>query len=150
MALASPFMSRYGERIGRHRAVHVGLLGCALGIGLIAMGAFSESFRNLWVIALGGIPVGLGFLLTIPAWYASVSEINEKRRAANIGAVMTAQGLGAIVGSLIGSQAYERLQGVNTFLGMNIDASFAHYSPFIGCAVCVFLGWLLSLVLLRS
>ncbi|MEX2242500.1 MAG: MFS transporter [Fimbriimonadaceae bacterium] len=150
MALASPFMSRFGERIGRHRAVHVGLLGCSLGIGLIAMGAFSESFRNLWVIALGGIPVGLGFLLTIPAWYASVSEINEKRRAANIGAVMTAQGLGAIVGSLIGSQAYERLQGVNTFLGMNIDASFAHYSPFVGCAVCVFLGWLLSLVLLRS
>jgi MFS family permease len=150
MALASPVMSRYGERIGRHRAVHVGLLLCAAGMSLIAMGAISESFRNLWVIALGGVPVGLGFLLTIPAWYASVSEINEKRRAANIGAVMTAQGLGAIVGSLLGSQAYQRLQGIETFLGLSVDTSFAHYSPFIGCALCVVLGWLLSLALLRS
>jgi MFS family permease len=149
MALASPVLSRYGERIGRHRAVHVGLLLCAAGMSLIAMGAFSPAFRNLWVIALGGIPVGLGFLLTIPAWYASVSEINERRRAANIGAVMTAQGIGAIIGSLIGGQAYERLQGMETFLGMSIDSSFAHYSPFIGCALCVTLGWLLSLALLR-
>jgi DHA1 family multidrug resistance protein-like MFS transporter len=152
MALASPFMSKYGEKIGRHRAVHVGLLSCAIGMSLIAMGAFSPAFRNLWVIALGGIPVGLGFLLTIPAWYASVSEINEKRRAANIGAVMTAQGLGAIVGSLIGSQAYERLQGAKTFLWFTLEQGnhFAHYFPFVGCAVCVVLGWLLSLALLRS
>ena len=150
MATLSPFMSKYGERIGRHRAVHVGLFMCCAGMSLVALGAFLPGFRTLWALALGGIPVGLGFLLTIPAWYASVSEINEAKRAANIGAVMTAQGLGAIVGSLLGSQAYQRLQGVHQFMGMNVDPSFAHYSPFVGCAACVVVGWLLSLLLLRS
>jgi DHA1 family multidrug resistance protein-like MFS transporter len=150
MALFSPFMSRFGERLGRHRAVHLGLFMCAVGMSVIALGAFSPGFRSLWTIAAGAIPVGLGFLLTIPAWYASVSEIDEARRAANIGAVMTAQGLGAIVGSLLGSQAYQRFQGMPTFLGFPVDASFAHYSPFVGCAVCVVVGFLLSLALLRS
>lgn len=154
MAVLSPFMSRFGERIGRHRAVHVGLALCAIGMIVVALGAFAPAFRNLWVLALGGIPVGLGFLLTIPAWYASVSEIDEDRRAANIGAVMTAQGLGAIIGSLLGSQAYQRLQGVQRLFGEEITRSealtLAHYSPFIGCAVCVLVGWVLSLLLLRS
>jgi DHA1 family multidrug resistance protein-like MFS transporter len=154
MAVFSPFMSRFGERIGRHRAVHLGLALCAAGMSVIALGAFSEAFRNLWMLGLGAIPVGLGFLLTIPAWYASVSEVDEARRAANIGAVMTAQGLGAIVGSLIGAQSYQRLQGLDALFGRPLTPeaalTLAHYSPFIGCAVCVVVGWLLSLVLLRS
>ena len=150
MAVFAPWMSRFGEKIGRHKAVHVGLFMCAAGMSLIALGAFVPGLRSLWLIGLSAIPVGLGFLLTIPAWYASVSEIDEARRASNIGAVMTAQGLGAIIGSLVGSQAYQRLQGVPTFLGVTVDSSFAHYSPFVGCAACVVAGWLLSLVLLRS
>lgn len=150
MAVLSPLMSRHGERIGRHRAVHLGLFLCAIGMSVVALGAFMPGMRSLWVLALGGIPVGLGFLLTIPAWYSSVSEIDEDRRAANIGAVMTAQGLGAIVGSMLGSQAYERLGGTTKFIGIAVDSSFAHFSPFLGCAVCVVLGWLLSLWLLRS
>jgi DHA1 family multidrug resistance protein-like MFS transporter len=150
MAVLSPLMSRHGEKIGRHRAVHLGLFLCAAGMSVVALGAFMPSMRSLWVLAFGGVPVGLGFLLTIPAWYSSVSEIDEERRASNIGAVMTAQGLGAIVGSMLGSQAYERLQDKTKFLGMTVDTSFAHYSPFLGCAVCVVLGWILSLFLLRN
>jgi DHA1 family multidrug resistance protein-like MFS transporter len=154
MALFSPFMSKFGERIGRHRAVHVGLALCAVGMTVIAMGAFSPAFRNLWVLGLGAIPVGLGFLLTIPAWYASVSELDEARRAANIGAVMTAQGLGAIIGSLLGSQSYQRVQALDVLFGQPLTPAaaqtLAHYSPFIGCAVCVVFGWVLSLLLLRS
>jgi DHA1 family multidrug resistance protein-like MFS transporter len=150
MAVLSPVMSRHGEKIGRHRAVHLGLFLCATGMTIIALGAFLPGMRSLWVLAMGGIPVGLGFLITIPAWYSSVSEIDEERRASNIGAVMTAQGLGAIVGSMLGSQAYERLDGTSRFIGITVDASFAHYSPFLGCAVCVVLGWLLSLLLLRA
>lgn len=150
MAVLAPIMSRYGEKMGRKKAVHNGLLLCSLGLVLIAMGAFSPGLRNVWVFVVGGIPVGLGFLLTIPAWYASVSEISKERRAANIGAVMTAQGLGAIVGSLLGSQSYERLQNMETFAGFTINDSFARYSPFVGCALCVLAGWLLSLRLLRD
>ncbi|HXH61340.1 MAG TPA: MFS transporter [Fimbriimonadaceae bacterium] len=149
MAALSPFMSKYGERIGKHRAVHLGLALCSVGMAVIGLAAFLPGFRNLLLIGLAGIPVGLGFLLTIPAWYASVSEIDEASRASNIGAVMTSQGLGAIVGSLIGGQAYQRFHGIGKFAGIKVDASFAHYSPFVGCAVCVIAGWLLSYWLLR-
>ncbi len=146
----SPFMSGFGEKIGRHKAVHLGLFACAAGTAAVALGAFVPEVRGSLSIVPGFVLIGLGFLLTVPAWYASVSELDEKCRAANIGAIMTAQGLGAIVGSLLGSQAYERFQGTKTFVGMNVDASFAHYSPFVGCAVCVLFGWILSLVILRS
>lgn len=137
MAGLSVPMSKYGERMGRSRAVHVGLGLCAGGLAVICTGAFIPWLRAGWVMALGGMPLGVGFLLAIPAWYASVSEIDPKRRAANIGAVMTAQGLGAIIGAPLGGLFYERFQ----YFGPD----FARYSPFVGCAVCVTAGWILSL-----
>lgn len=149
MAVLSVPVGRLGEKIGRSRAVHLGIFLCAVGMCLIASGAVVPIMRSSLIFALGGIPVGLGFLLTIPAWYASVSEIDKERTASNIGAVMTAQGLGAIVGSLIGSQLYERLAGVTSIGGIYFGESFARYSPFVGCAVCVTVGWLISLRVLH-
>lgn len=150
LAALSPFMSAYGEKIGRHKAVHLGLLTCTAGTAIVALSAFIPGLRGMVTILPATVLIGTGFLLTVPAWYASVSELNENCRAANIGAVMTAQGLGAIIGSLLGSQAYERFQGTTTFIGIRVDPSFAHYSPFVGCAACVLFGWLLSLLILRS
>jgi MFS family permease len=141
-ALAVP-LSRYGEKIGTARAVHFGLGLCAAGLIFCSLGAFIPVLRMPWALAIGGLPLGLGFLLTIPAWMASVSDIDPKRRGANIGAVMTAQGLGAIIGAPIGGFLYGSLIPV---FGVHI----AHYSPFICCAACVTTGWLLSLKMLGS
>ncbi len=148
MALFSVPISKVGERIGRARAVHIGMFSCAVGITLISMGAFFEFFRSPWILALGGIPVGLGFLLTIPAWLASVSDINPSKRAANIGAVMTAQGVGAMIGAPLGGNAYEKLVPVGERLGLG--AHFGHFSPFIGTAICIWLAWLIGLRILRD
>ncbi|MER3495481.1 MAG: hypothetical protein C4320_00815, partial [Armatimonadota bacterium] len=93
LAVGSVPMSRLGERLGRVRAVHVGLLTSAIGMGVIASGAILPFMRSPVVLALGGIPAGIGFLLAIPAWMASVSDIDPRRRGSNLGAVMTAQGL---------------------------------------------------------
>lgn len=134
MAAFSVPMSKLGERLGKARAVHFGMGLCTLGVTLIALGAFLPMLRQPWVIAAGGLPLGVGFLLAIPAWMASVSEIDPKRRAANVGAVMTAQGVGAIVGAPIGSYLY---------------GAYGHYSPFVGCAICVGAGWALGLKILR-
>ena len=112
----------------------------AIGITWIALGAFVPALRSLVPIVIGSLPIGLGFLMTIPAWYASVADIRPNNRAANIGAVMMAQGLGAIMGAQLGSQAYEKLQIYGREFGL--------YSPFLGCAVCVILGWLMSVALL--
>lgn len=148
MAVMSVPMAKLGERLGRARAVHWGLGMCAVGMAAIALGAFLPFMRMPLVIAVGGLPVAFGFLLTIPAWMASVSDIDPQRRAVYLGAVMTAQGVGAIIGAPLGSLMYERLQGFGVQVGLGAD--LGRYSPFVGCAVCVLLGWLVSLKVLRD
>jgi DHA1 family multidrug resistance protein-like MFS transporter len=148
MAVLSVPMSRYGQSVGRARAVHIGLGMCAVGLSFLCLGAFFSVFRAGWVLALGGIPIGLGFLLAIPAWFASVSDIDCRRRAAYLGAIMTAQGIGAMVGGAVGPILYEKLVPVGERVGLG--ESFGHYSPFIGCALCLTAGWLISLRILRD
>lgn len=142
MAFLSVPMSRIGERMGRARAVHFGMGMCAAGMVMIALGGIVPFFRSALVLAIGGIPVGLGFLLAIPAWYASVSDIDPQRRAANIGSVMTAQGVGAIIGAPIGGFFYQNFQSINP--------DFGRYSPFLGCAACITGAWLLSMKILHD
>ncbi len=147
LAILAVPMSKYGERIGRIKAVHIGMGACAIGLWVIALGAFIPFLRSYWLLAIGAMPVGVGFLLAIPAWMASVSDVDPKRRGANIGAIMTSQGLGGIIGAPIGAFLYERLVPVGNSIGLG--PSFAHYMPFVGCAGCVTAGWLLSLKILH-
>lgn len=148
MAAASVPMSKFGERIGRIRAVHYGMGACSVGLILIGLGMFIPPLRQVWVIVVGSLPVGLGFLLAIPAWMASVSDIDSKKRGANLGAIMTAQGLGAIIGAPIGATLYEKLQPVGYQIGLG--KGFGFYAPWAGCAVCVTLGWIISLRILHK
>jgi len=144
MAAATVPMSKFGERIGRTNAVHAGMALAAGGMWIIAFGAVFHPLRNVWVFAISVIPVGIGFLLALPAWMASVADISPQRRGANLGAVMTAQGLGAIVGAPIGSYMYEKLQDVG------LSHSFGRYSPFLGCAACLTAGLVIGLHILRE
>ena len=148
MAAASVPMAKFGERIGRPSAVHLGLGLAMAGMWVIALGAFVPPMRQAWIFALCGLPLGIGFLLAIPAWMASVSDINPQCRGANLGAVMTAQGIGAIVGAPIGSFLYERMQPVGLKLGLGV--SLGYYAPFVGCAACLTAGFMLSLRILRD
>ncbi|HWP31677.1 MAG TPA: MFS transporter [Fimbriimonadales bacterium] len=128
MALASVPLGSWGERIGKEKAVQLGLGMCSIGIWLVALGAWIPFLQTQIVLSLGAVLVGLGFLLAIPSWYATVSHIHPKRSASYLGAVMTAQGLGAIIGLVIGSKMYE----------------FNHYAPFVACGNAVTLGFFLS------
>lgn len=147
MAVLSGPLSKYGDRIGRARAVHFGLMLCTIGLSLIAIGGFLPFLRSPYLFGLAGLPAGLGFLLTIPAWMASVSDLNPERRATNIGAIMTAQGVGAMIGAPIGSAMYEKLQPLG--VSLRLGESFGRYSPFMGCAICVGVAWALSLKILH-
>lgn len=148
MAALSVPMSKLGERIGKTRAVHLGMAICVSGLWIVACPAFIPFLRTPWMFALGGIPVGLGFLMAIPAWMASVSDIDPTRRGSNLGAVMTAQGLGAIIGAPIGASLYEKLRPFGRSIGLGED--FGRYSPFIGCAVCLTIGWIVGMRILRE
>ncbi len=148
MALLGVPMAKLGERIGRARAVHYGLFLCTIGMAGIGVGAVVPPLRLAILIAVGGLLVGFGFLLAIPAWLASVSDIDARKRGAYIGAVMTAQGVGAIIGAPIGAVLYDQMQPVGVSIGLGPD--FGRYSPFVGCAVCVLAAWLLSIRILHD
>jgi len=153
MAVSSVPMGRLGEKMGKTKAVHTGMLLCVVGLAIIASGAVLPFMRTAWAIALGGVPLGAGFLLTIPAWYASVSDVDPKRKASSIGAVMTAQGLGAILGALLGGVAYEQVQGIGRDLAEYsslFGPELGRYSPFVGSFLCVGVGFLLGLRILRD
>ena len=147
MAALSGPLAKFGDRIGRARAVHYGLMLGTIGLSLIAIGGFLPFLRSPYLFGLAGLPAGLGFLLTIPAWMASVSDLNPERRATNIGAIMTAQGVGAMIGAPIGSAMYEKLQPLG--VSLRLGESFGRYSPFMGCAICVGVAWALSLKILH-
>ncbi|HLO99917.1 MAG TPA: MFS transporter [Fimbriimonas sp.] len=147
MALLSTTMAKVGEKLGQVKAVHIGLLLCSSGVSLIALGAFIPPLRSEWMLAIGGLPVGVGFLLTIPAWMAAVSSINPAKRATNLGAIMTAQGVGAMIGAPIGAAMYEKLPPLGVQLGLG--ESFGRYSPFVGCAACLIASLLLSMKIFR-
>lgn len=140
MAILSVPMSRLGEQLGRVRAVHLGMGLCTVGLTVVALGGFIEALREPAIIAIATAPIGVGFLLAIPSWMASVSDVDCKRRAANLGAVMTAQGMGAILGAPIGAFLYDHYG----------DTPAGRYSPFMGCAVCVAIGWAMTLKLLKD
>ena len=148
MAISSAPVSKWGARLGTHRAVHLGMGLCAGGLIFICLGAFFHALHGAWALALGGIPLGIGFLMAIPAWMTSVTDLDPRRKATNIGAIMTAQGLGAIIGAPIGAWLYEAMIPVGQKIGLH--DTFGHYSPFLGCALCVTLGWLISLHALRG
>jgi DHA1 family multidrug resistance protein-like MFS transporter len=134
MAAFSLPLGTAGERMGRHKAVQLGLGLCAIGVICIALGYWLPAMKTVIGIAGGGLLVGIGFLLALPAWYATVSGINPSRAGSYLGAVMTVQGIGAIAGLALGARLYES----------------EPYAPFIACAASVSLGFLLSLVSIRT
>lgn len=139
IAFAYP-VSRLGTRLGRVRSARLGLgLGVA-GMAVVSSGAVLEATRSAWVIGFAAVPVGIGFLLAIPAWYASVSDVDSGSRATNLGAVMAAQGVGAIVGAFVGAALYEKVSLVSVTIG--------RYSPFLACTLCLAIGFVLSFRLL--
>lgn len=130
MAVFSVPLGKAGERIGRTRAVRLGLFLCMIGAWIIGAGFWYESMRTVILLAAGAALIGLGFLLAIPSWYANVSHIDEKRSGSYLAAVMTAQGIGAIIGAGAGSKFYE----------------IEPHLPFIACAIALTVAVLLSLL----
>lgn len=130
MALFSVPLGKAGERIGRIRAVRLGLFLCMVGAWMIGTGFWYVEMRTVSLLAVGAALIGLGFLLAIPAWYSNVSHIDHKRSGSYLAAVMTAQGIGAIIGAGTGSKLYE----------------LEPHLPFIACAIALTVAVTLSLI----
>lgn len=128
MAILAAPLSLYASKVGPRVAVQLGLFLCAVGLWSISSGDWFETSRHLLVIGVAGMIVGVGFLLAVPSWQAAVSSFHPSRAGAYLGVVMTAQGVGAVIGSAMGGKLYE------------IDP----FWPFIACAIAVSVGVVVS------
>lgn len=122
-ALAGP-VSKLGEKLGAYRAMMLGLALSLLGSIPLALATIVSGFQTLPVLVGCALPLGVGFLLAMPAWYARVAEIDPERKGQNLGAVMAAQGVGAVVAGPTGTWLFEQ----------------SPYSPFVGTFVLLLIG----------
>jgi MFS family permease len=138
-ALSVP-IGHWSDRIGHIPSVRLGLVGGALVMWAIVLPAKSHPLLVLLAAGLGA----LSFVLALAAWMAELSEVYPERRGIVLGAAGTAQGIGSILGALLGGVLYEH---VSLTLGdWHIPS---HRVPFIGCALMLTLGVLLSFLVLK-
>jgi DHA1 family multidrug resistance protein-like MFS transporter len=128
MAFLSMPASRAVNRLGRVKSVQIGLLTGAVGMLIIALTSSQIA------LAVFGCLVGLGFLVAIPAWLTIASDVNENQRGTYLGAVQTAQGVGALFGASTGGFLYEHV---------------SKNAPFLGTAGALFLAFGLSFLVFR-
>ena len=140
IAVLSLPLGRLADWLGRTRSIRLGLM---LAAGVVWSVVAPSQPPIAWVLvaaALGAV----SFVLTFAAWMAELSEIDPERRGMMLGAAGTAQGVGSILGALIGGFLYEHVP-----LTLGAITVPAHRTPFIGCALTLTLGAALSWVVLK-
>jgi DHA1 family multidrug resistance protein-like MFS transporter len=140
IAVLSLPLGRLADWLGRTRSIRLGLM---LAAGVVWSVVAPSQPPIAWVLvatALGAV----SFVLTFAAWMAELSEIDPERRGVMLGAAGTAQGVGSILGALIGGFLYEHVP-----LTLGAITVPAHRTPFIGCALTLTLGAALSWVVLK-
>lgn len=129
-AAASVPAGRAADKWGKRRVMCIGMTLCCLGMWMVPF-----THHHIWLM-VGCTVVGLGYILAIPAWMAIVSNINGERRGAIMGAVFTAQGVGAMIGAPLGSYLYIHASPI---------PRIAHVTPFIGCCILLTVAWAITL-----
>jgi MFS family permease len=102
MGICAVPLGHIGDRYGKTTAVCWGLLVSSIAMWVLAL------FRSLYLAAGAGVLIGLGFTTAFPAWNALViSSTVPQRRGEVLGAVGFAQGLAAMMGTLVGPHVYK-------------------------------------------
>jgi DHA1 family multidrug resistance protein-like MFS transporter len=141
IALASYPLGSIGDKLGKVRAVRIGIGLCAFSMWALIL------VPGHAALIIGGALIGVGFVIAFPSWMAHISEnCVPSQRGAVMGAVGTAQGAGALLGVPIGGFLYERAT-INIPLMPWLNG---HYAPFIACALLLMVGWVLSLTTIRD
>ena len=140
IAVVSVPLGTLGDKIGKVRAVQIGIGTCMVAFWLLL------AFPNQVMLILMGSLLGIGFVVAFPAWMAQVSEVcDPAQRGAAVGAVGTAQGLGAIVGVAISAFLYK----IPAFKIGQI-AIPDHSFPFLGCACMLTVSFIISVFALKE
>ncbi|HEU5298233.1 MAG TPA: MFS transporter [bacterium] len=126
IALASLPAGRLADQWGKLRSVSWGMALTSLGMWILPVSP------RLQVLAVAAVLLGVGYALSTPAWHAMVSELAPPGRVGlAMGASQTAQGLGLVLGPLLGGVLWDEV---------------GHSAPFLGAAILLTAGTLLLLV----
>jgi DHA1 family multidrug resistance protein-like MFS transporter len=139
-ALAIP-LGQISDKFGQVRSVRVGFLVAASGMWAIIFLFPIHAVQDIALMA-GGTLLGLGFVISFPAWMALLTTIGgEERRGTVIGAVSTAQGVGMLCGAELGGILYRRASA---------DPHIAHLAPFAASAVFLTAAALMTFFMISS
>lgn len=96
LAVMAP-AGRMGDRFGRRRTY-------ALGLGAVALLLLALPLcRSLWTLMLDFVGIGLGYAFVLPAWNSMLlSLLPRDVRGAGLGVAMTIEGMGGVIGPLVG------------------------------------------------
>jgi len=120
IALASLGAGHLADRWGKMRAVSLGMITGSVGLWLLPLSP------RLTMLAASGLLIGVGYALSTPAWNAMVSELAPPGRIGlAMGASQTAQGLGLVLGPLLGGLMWDTL---------------GHRAPFLAAAALLTVG----------
>jgi MFS family permease len=140
IALLSVPLGTLGDRIGKVRAVRIGIGVCALSYWCAIV------FASIPTLQVFGGLIGVGFVIGFPSWMALVSSDCEPgQRGAVIGAVGTAQGLGALLGAAISGPLY----GIQS-IALGPFRIPQHGVPFLGCGLLLICSFLLAVTTVRE
>jgi DHA1 family multidrug resistance protein-like MFS transporter len=142
IAAASVPLGTIGDKIGKARTIRLGIGICALSMWALIL------IRNEVALIIGGSAIGIGFVMAFPAWMAHISATCDPRqRGAVMGAVGTAQGVGAMLGAPLGGYLYEH---ANIHLPFIQTDHPSHYIPFIGCALMLLVSWIIAATTIKE
>lgn len=138
-ALSFP-LGTLGDKIGKVRAIRIGL-------GLAALGFWCALiFPVKLLLLVFGVVMGIGYVIAYPSVFAYVSEnCDPNQKGAAIGAVGTAQGLGAIIGATASSILIKH----SAFNLLGFFPVPAGGLIFLGCGIMIVLSFLIAVFALK-
>ena len=137
--LALP-LGHLSDKWGQVRSIKLGFFVAALSMWAMILLVRNPQIRELSLVIGGGL-LGIGFVIAFPAWLAYLTTLsNGSHRGTIIGAASTAQGLGVLLGTLLGGWLYKHASHI---------PAVSHIAPFIACAILLSAGCVLTLAVLR-
>jgi MFS family permease len=129
VAAASIPAGRVADRWGKVPAVVWGMVVATAGMWILPLTA------RLELLGVAAVLVGAGFTLSSPAWHALVSELAPPGRIGlAMGAAQTAEGIGLVLGPLLGGVLWDTV---------------SERAPFVATAVVLTLGTAILVVTIR-
>jgi len=96
LALMAP-AGRIGDRVGRRPTYAIGLGSVALLLLILPL------CHSLWALVLDFIGIGIGYAFVLPAWNSILLHLlPDDVRGAGLGVAMTIEGMGGVIGPLVG------------------------------------------------